>query len=157
MIQPPVELAQTDIFAPRFGLNEIRPLVDLRGANVKDEAWLVHVANALKQSSSADEDGITWAGYNSLLANYVLVKPPAVIGVYPLFPDKAASASSMTHAMELPMQGIEFLNPGQTSVSGADQPLYAIISLSNGNFPTHWEKTSWLLLLARCTSKTICI
>ena len=111
------------------------------------------VANALKQSASADGDVITWAGYNSLLANYVSV----VIGVYHLFPDKAASASSMKHAMELPMQGIGFLNSGQTSVPGADQPLYAIISLSSGNFPTHWENTSWLLLLARCTSKTICI
>ena len=34
-------------FPPSFVLNEIRPLVDLRGAKVKDEAWLVHVANAL--------------------------------------------------------------------------------------------------------------
>ena len=45
VIQPPVELAQTDIFAPISGLNEVRPLVDLLGAKVKDEAWLVHVAN----------------------------------------------------------------------------------------------------------------
>ena len=48
VIQPPVELAQTDVFAPIFGLNEVTPLVDLRGAKVKDEAWLVH---ALKQSA----------------------------------------------------------------------------------------------------------
>ena len=100
------------------------------------------VTNALKQSASADGDVISWAGYNSLLTNYVSVKPSAVIGVYHLFPGKAESASSMKHAMELPMQGIGFLNRGQTSVPGADQPLYAIISLSSGNFPTHWEKTS---------------
>ena len=37
VIQPPVELAQTGVFAPRFGLNEVTPLVDLRGAKVKDE------------------------------------------------------------------------------------------------------------------------
>ena len=92
VIQPPVELAQTDVFAPRFGLNEVRPLVDLRGAKVKDEAWLVHVANVLKQSAFPDGDVITWAWYNSLLANDVSVKPPAVIGIYTLFPDKAASA-----------------------------------------------------------------
>ena len=96
VIQPPVELAQTDVFAPRFGLNEVRSLVDLRGAKVKDEVWLVHVANVLKQSASADGDVITWAWYNSLLANDVSVKPPAVIGVYPLFPDKAASAEVLT-------------------------------------------------------------
>ena len=71
-------------------------LVDLRCAKVKDEAWLAHVANALTQSASSDGDVITWAGYNSLLANDVSVKPPAVIGVYPLFPDKAASAEVLT-------------------------------------------------------------
>ena len=27
--------------------------------------------------------------------------------------------------------------------------------LSNDNLPTHWEKTSWLISWARCTSKTI--
>ena len=135
VIQHPVELAQTDVFSPRFGLNEVRPLVDLRGAKVKDEAWLVHVANALKQSASADGDVITWAGYISLLANDASLKPPAVIGVYPLFPNKAASAYSMKHAMELTMQGTAFLNPGQTSVLGADQPLYAIIKLIQWQFP----------------------
>ena len=103
--------------------------------SAKDEAWLVHVANSPKQSVSADGDVITWAGYNSLLANDVSVKPPAVTGVYPLLPDKATSASSMKHAMELPMQGTEFLNPGQTSVLGADQPLYAIIQLIQWQFP----------------------
>ena len=95
----------------------------------------MHVANAPKQSASADGDVITWAGYNSLLANDVSVKPQAVTGVYPLFPHKAASASSMKHAMELPMQGQTRLNPGQTSVIGADQPLYAIIKLIQWQFP----------------------
>ena len=31
--------------------------------------------------------------------------------------------------MELMMQVTEFLNPGQTTVLGADQPLYEIIKL----------------------------
>ena len=38
-------------------------------------------------------------------------------------------------ATELTMQGTEFLNPGQTSVLGADQPLYAIIKLIQRQFP----------------------
>ena len=33
------------------------------------------------------------------------------------------------------MQGTAFLNPGQTSVLGADQPLYAIIKLIQWQFP----------------------
>ena len=37
--------------------------------------------------------------------------------------------------MELTMQGTEFLNPGQTSILGADQPLYAIIKLIQWQYP----------------------
>lgn len=55
------------------------------------------------------------------------VKPRAEIGVLPLFPDKAATPAMMKHAMELTKKGTEFLNPGQTGVLGADQPLYAIL------------------------------
>ena len=44
------------------------------------------------------------------------VKPYAEIGIYPLFQEKAASASSMKHAMELAMKSTEFLNPGQTTL-----------------------------------------
>ena len=54
------------------------------------------------------------------------LKPRAEIGMYPIFPDKAASASMMKHAMELAQKGTSFLNPGQIAVLGADQPLYAI-------------------------------
>ena len=41
----------------------------------------------------------------------------------------------MKHAMELTMQVTEFLNPGHTTVLGADQPLYAIIKLIQWQFP----------------------
>ena len=54
------------------------------------------------------------------------VNPKAVVGVLPLFPDKAASPSMMKHAMHLAIQDTEFLNPGQTPVPSGDQLLYAI-------------------------------
>ena len=127
MIQPPVELTHTDVFAPRLGDSEVRPPIDVGDAKLKDEAWMIHVTRVLKQDTFHEGDVITWSGYNSLLASIDSVKPPAEIGVCPLFPDEAASASSMKHAMELTMQGTEFFTPGQTSILGADQPLYAII------------------------------
>jgi hypothetical protein len=130
MIQPPVELAQSiNVFAPRHGENEVRPHHDVQDAKVKDEAWIAHATRVLNQGMLEEGDVITWSGFNSLLASDKSVKPPAEIGVYPLFPDKAASASSMMHAITLTMQGTEFLNPGQTGVLGADQPLYALIKL----------------------------
>ena len=41
----------------------------------------------------------------------------------------------MKHAMLLTMQGTQFLDPGQTSVLGADQPLYAIIKQLQWQYP----------------------
>ena len=65
----------------------------------------------LKKEKLEDDDVITWSTVN---------------GVYPLFPGKAATASSMKRPMNLSIQSSEFLNPGQVSILGADQPLYAI-------------------------------
>ncbi|KAL8592273.1 hypothetical protein ACOMHN_036907 [Nucella lapillus] len=96
---------------------------------------MAHVTRVLKQGTLAEDDVITWSGYNLMLASDDSVKPPAEIGVYPLFPEKAASASSMKHAMELTMQATEFLNKGQISVLGADQPLYALIKLIQWQYP----------------------
>ena len=77
---------------------------------------------------------ITCAGYNSLQVNDVSVKPAAEIAVYSLSPAKAASASSIKHTLELTLQGTEFLYPGQTSVLGADQSLYAVSKLIRWQF-----------------------
>ena len=124
VIHEPVQLSQRDVFATKLGHSNLRPQIDISDAEYKDEAWLEHVASILKKGTLAESDVITWSGYNSVSANKDSVKPPAEIGIYPVFPDKAASASSMKHAMELTMQSTEFLNPGQTSVLRADQPLY---------------------------------
>lgn len=135
LIQPSIRLSQSDVSVPKLVENEIRPDLDVRCAMQKDESWMAHVSRVLNKDKLADDDVITWSGYNSLLAGDESVKPPAVIGVYPLFPDKAATASSMKHAMDLTLQGTEFFNPGQISVLGADQPLFAIIKLLQWQFP----------------------
>ena len=41
----------------------------------------------------------------------------------------------MKHAMILDKNGISFLNPGQTPVIGADQPLYSILKQLQWQFP----------------------
>ena len=135
VIQTPVELPGTDVFAPKIENCQLRPSFNVDEAKVKDEAWISHVTGLVKQGNIAHGNIITWSGYNSTLMTDESIKPPAEIGVYPLFPDKAATASSMKHAMELAMQGTQFLNPGQTSILGADQPLYALIKQIQWQYP----------------------
>ena len=75
------------------------------------------------------------------------VKPRAEIGVFPLFPEKAASPSMMKHAMELTMKGTSFLNPGQTAVLGADQPLYAIAKQLQWRYPNLLGEDKMVLMM----------
>jgi len=57
------------------------------------------------------------------------------IGVLPLFPNKAATPSMIKHAMQLTVHDTEILNPGQSPVFGADQPLYATAKQLQWAFP----------------------
>lgn len=92
---------------------------------------------------------------NSHLLNDDIVKPRVEIGVYPLFPDKAASASMMKHAMELAQEGTSFLNPSQIAVLGADQPLNEIAKQLQWQYPeTLGEDKLILMMGALHISKT---
>lgn len=135
MVQP-AELPSNDLHVPCNPDLSSRPshyLVPC--AKIKDESWMAHVARELQQDTLADGEVITWSGYNCSLMSDDSIKPKVVIGVLPLFRDKAATPSMMKHAMHLAVQDTEFLNPGQSSVLGADQPLFAIAKQLQWAFP----------------------
>ena len=52
------------------------------------------------------------AGYNASRMSDETIKPKALIGVLPLFPDKAATPAMMKHEMQLTMEDTQFLNQG---------------------------------------------
>ena len=135
-IKHTVELGNNPVFAPKTINGQLRPSNTLvHEAKMKDESWMSHVATVLQQEVLPENEVITWSGFNSRNMSDDALKPPAVTGVFPLFPDKAASPSMIKHAMQLTMQGTEFLNPGQTGVLGADQPIYAIAKQLQWTFP----------------------
>ena len=57
---------------------------------------------------------MTWAGFNSSLMCEDSVKPRAIIGVLPLFPDKAASVLMVKHAMYVVTDDTQFMSRGET-------------------------------------------
>ena len=102
----PVELGNNPVFVPRSIISQVRPSHSLvQGAKMNDELWMAHVNSVLQHDTLPEDEVITWSVYNSRLMNDDSLKPPAVIGVLPLFPDKAASPSMIKHAMQLAMQG----------------------------------------------------
>ena len=75
------------------------------------------------------------AGFNESQIQRETVGPRAEIGICPIFVDKGQSPSMLKHAMIPAKDGIGFLNPGQTPVIGADQPLYSILKQLQWQFP----------------------
>ena len=65
------------MFYSRILVNsEILPPLDVRGANVKDEACKTHTTKVLKQGTLVEDDVITESEYNSMQASYESVKLP---------------------------------------------------------------------------------
>ena len=69
---------------------------------------------------------MTWSGFNSSLEDASTIKPPAKIGILPIFPDKFTNPPLVKHVILLVQKCIQFLNPGETPVTGADQPFYTL-------------------------------
>jgi len=57
----------------------------------------------------------------------------SITSLLPLLRDQAHSAATLKHAMEKIRDTVAFLNPGQTPVIAADQPLYALGTLLEGS------------------------
>ena len=57
----------------------------------------------------------------------------------PLWQDQARSVATIKHAMAIIRDAVAFLNPGQTPVIAADQPLYALTKQMQWKWPEHGE------------------
>ena len=113
----------------------VRPAHDrVPGSQGRDEAWIDHVFWINIKGGAKKGDIVTWSGFNSSLED-ASIKPPAKIGILPIFPDKSTNSPLVKHVMLLVQKCIQFLNPGQTPVIGADQPLYTLAKQIQWKFP----------------------
>ena len=141
-------LNNDDVFVPKSADGHVRPTNNLvHSAKVKNEACVSHVAEVMQKGELIKGDVITWAGFNSQIRSDESIKPQAEVGILPLFPDKAASPSMMKHTMEIVKENTEFINAGQTSVLGADQPLYAIYKQLQWQFPESRSEDKFVMKL----------
>ena len=90
---------------------------------------------------------VTWSGFHSKLQEVGSVKPPAEIDILPLFSDKSTDPGIIKDAMLIVKKSIAFLNPGQTPVLGADQPLYAIAKQLQWQFPDILGEDVYVLMM----------
>ena len=94
----------------------------------------------------ADPDGITWAAYHAT-SEHDPECEPAITAMLPLFKDNSKSIIMMRHCMDVIKVAVQSVNPGQTVVITADQPLYALLKEIQALWPdTHGEDHFVLIL-----------
>ena len=93
-----------------------------------EEDWLNHVKEVVKKHNGSASMPVSWAVFHSNRQPTV-DKPKSTIALLPIFKDQAHSVAMMLHTMNSVKTGVAYLNPGQTPVLTADQPLYALAKL----------------------------
>ena len=117
------------------------------GAIIRDQAWISKVKDALKKENLGDKEKVMWSAHFSQLQDENAVKPAAIIGVCPIFPDKVTDPGLLKHAMKLTKDGIAFLNPGQTPVLGVDQQHYPVMKQIQWTYPDELGEDKMVLML----------
>ena len=80
--------------------------------HLEDEEWLSH------------PDQSSWAVYHSRSREPATSKD--ISAMLPILRDDSKSPATIKHMLNVLIQSISFLNPGQPAVIGFDQPLYAL-------------------------------
>lgn len=82
---------------------------------------------------------ITLHAWSAFHASQVteITKPPAGVHLLPLFYENAHLPSMMLHGMHVVRKIVEYLNPGQTPVINADQPLFALMKQLQWELPNY--------------------
>ena len=96
----------------------------------KECAWLEQVCLT---ENVTDAVSITWAVHHATPFEV------SISSLLPLIRAQAHSVATIKHAMEKIRDTVSFLNPGQTPVLAADQPLYALAKQIQWQWPDYGE------------------
>ena len=104
--------------------------------HLKEEyTWLEEV---IVTENVTDTACITWSAHHAA-QNRVQPFEVSISALMPLLRDQAHSVATMKHAMDKVRDAVAHLNPGQTPVIAADQPLYALLKKIQWEWPNYGE------------------
>ena len=93
-------------------------------AKMDELQWLNEVMAALEKEQLDSTDWVSWSAYHAALQQEERLA--AISALLPLFTDSAHSVTMIKHSMTLVQAAIQHLNPGQTPVLSAHQPLFTL-------------------------------
>ena len=116
VIVPPIDPTRVELLVPRdVDTTTVRPAHDrVPGSQGRDEAWIDHVfwINIKGGATKGWYSDLIGTGFNFNPEDASTVKPPAEIGILPIFPDKSTDPPLVKHVMLLVQKCIQFLNSG---------------------------------------------
>ena len=104
--------------------------------------WLESVNLQHKVDGSVN---VTWSAHHAEKKRGLEFKP-SITSLLPLLRDEAHSVSTVKHCMKMITDTIHHLNPGQTPVMAADQPLYALAKQVQWQWPGEFGEDKFLVM-----------
>ena len=86
-----------------------------------DREWLEHV----KATQGSDPENLSWAAYHASRSTNEK-QCPDLSALLPVWKDDSKSPAMIKHSLDVVMDAVAYLNPGQTPVVAFDQPLFAL-------------------------------
>jgi hypothetical protein len=107
--------------------------------------WLEHAHRLHQEDRLSTNDWISWAAYYA--SQSVETVPVTPSFMLPLFRESATSPMMVYHAMGIAKAVTTHLNPGQTPVIVADQPLYTIMKKLQWKYPASHGEDKFVIML----------
>ena len=128
-----VPQSSNDLYYPTSpDVKDINDFPNMTKAMREETEWLDHF------HSSNNEDAKGWAQYHSSFKR----GPTPIQGInsiMPMLPDKVSTLAMQCDRMDLNIELINILNPGQTPVDACDCPVYALTKEAQIRFPSKYE------------------
>jgi len=92
-----------------------------------------------------DALSVTWSAHHAAQKRSKAFEV-SITALLPLLRDQAHSVATIKHVMDKVRDTVAFLNPGQTPVIGADQPLYALAKQIQWHWPGKYGEDKFVLM-----------
>lgn len=105
--------------------------------------WLKHIG------STGEDHGelISWAAFNSRKESSEVLKEKCAAVLLPVLREEINSPSMVRHTMDIIIKILAKINAGQTPVTTADQPVYAIAKQIQWMYPDKYGEHKLFVML----------
>jgi len=111
----------------------------------REHLWLQNTQVALQANSPVENT--SWAAYHTSQQSMPASRAICPTALLPLFLESAHTVAMIKHSMDVVMNAVEHLIPGQTPVVTYDQPLFALAKQIQWKWPQEYGEKKFVVLL----------